>query len=202
MSATVLVLFAHPALERSRAGRALASAAADTPGVTLHDLYETYPDLDIDVPAEQELLLAHDIVVLQHPFYWYSVPSLLKEWFDLVLALGWAYGPGGERLRGKPCLAAITCGGAQEAYTRKGQNRYTVRELLAPVEQTARLCGMLWLGPFVVHGAHRMDRTALAQHAVDYRRLLEAVRDGRLDQGRADRLTHLNADLDAIIREA
>jgi glutathione-regulated potassium-efflux system ancillary protein KefG len=199
---SVLVLFAHPALERSRAGKALADAAAAVPGVTLHDLYEVSPDLDVDVPREQELLAAHDVLVLQHPFYWYSVPALVKEWFDLVLTLGWAYGPGGDRLRGKRFLSAITCGGPREAYTRKGEHRYTIRELLAPVEQTARFCGMQWLGPFVVHGAHQLDGTALAQHAVDYRRLLEAVRDGRLDQGRADRLTHLNADLDAVVREA
>jgi len=202
VSPTVLVLFAHPALERSRAGKALAGAAAATPGVTLHDLYETYPDLDIDVAREQDLLLGHRTIVLQHPFYWYSVPSLVKEWFDLVLTLGWAYGPGGDRLRGKRFASAITCGGDREAYTRKGHNRYTVRELLAPVEQTARLCGMRWLGPFVVHGTHRLGGVEIAQHAVDYRRLLEALRDDRFDADRADRYTHVNADLDTVIREA
>jgi glutathione-regulated potassium-efflux system ancillary protein KefG len=73
----VLVLFAHPALERSRVNRALLRAVQGTPAVTLHDLYETYPDLQIDVGREQALLLAHDVFVFQHPFYWYSVPSIL-----------------------------------------------------------------------------------------------------------------------------
>jgi glutathione-regulated potassium-efflux system ancillary protein KefG len=201
MSSSVLVLFAHPAFERSRVGKALVGAARDVTGVTVHDLYEAYPDLDIDVEREQALLLAHRTIVLQHPFYWYSVPALLKEWFDLVLTLGWAYGPGGDRVEGKRFLPAITCGGARDAYTRKGHNRYTVRELMTPIEQTVRLCGMQWLGPFVVYGSHRLAATEIAQHAVDYRRLLEALRDDRLDLRRADRLPDLGADLDAVLGE-
>ena len=201
MSRSILVLFAHPVLEKSRVGRVLVEAVDDLPGVTLHDLYAVYPEGDIDVAREQELLLAHDAIVVQFPFYWYSVPPLLKEWFDQVLKLGWAYGPQGDRLHGKLFLSAITCGGDLEAYTRKGRNRYTIRELLAPLEQTARLCGMEWLGPFVVYGAHALGDTEIGQHAVNYRRLLEAIRDDHLDRRRADKLTHLNADLAAVIKE-
>lgn len=199
MPRSILIVFAHPALRRSRAGRVLAESVADLPGCHLHDLYEAYPDGDIDVAREKERLLAHDVVVLQHPFYWYSVPPLLKEWIDLVLEFGWAYGPGGDRLRGKAWMSAITCGGGLEAYTHKGHNRYTVRELLAPLEQTGRLCGMEWLGPFVVHATHKLGDTEIRQHAVDYRRLLEAIRDDRFRRERADKLTHLNADLAAVI---
>ena len=50
---------------------------------------------------EQELLLQHKIIVWQHPFYWYSSPALLKEWIDLVLEHGWAYGRKGDMLKGK-----------------------------------------------------------------------------------------------------
>ncbi len=168
-AARVLVLFAHPAFQKSRVNRRLSAAAAAVPGVTLHDLYEAYPDFHVDVPREQALLLAHDAVVFQHPFYWYSCPALLKEWQDLVLAPGFAYGPGGDRLRGKRFLSAITTGGDAEAYTRAGRNRFTIAELLAPFEQTAHLCGMLWQPPFVVHRATRLDDEAeLARHAAAY----------------------------------
>ena len=61
-------------------------------GVRLHDLYEAYPDFLIDVEAEQALLLEHDVIVFQHPVYWYSSPAILKEWQDLVLEHGFAYG--------------------------------------------------------------------------------------------------------------
>jgi len=201
MPRSILIVFAHPALQKSRVGTVLATAAGQVEGVHLHDLYETYPDFDIAIKREQSLLEAHDAIVLQHPFYWYSVPALLKEWFDLVLQHGWAYGADGHRLQGKACMTAITCGGGADAYSSKGMNRFPIRDFLAPVEQTARLCGMDWLGPFVVHGTHTLSDTAIQQHAVDYRRVLEAIRDGRLDRKQADRRSHINLDLQAVIKE-
>src|SRR5215470_14009042 len=95
LTKSVLVLFAHPAYHRSRANRAMADAVRELEGVTFHDLYEAYPDLLIDVGFEQEQLRRHEVVVCQHPFYWYSSPSIVKEWLDLVLTHGWAYGDKG-----------------------------------------------------------------------------------------------------------
>ena len=65
----VLVLFAHPAFERSRVNRALVDEIRGVDNITVHDLYEAYPDFQIDIKREQQLLLQHDIIVLQHPFY-------------------------------------------------------------------------------------------------------------------------------------
>lgn len=180
-AARVLVLFAHPAFQKSRAHRELAAAARGTEGVTFHDLYEAYPDFQIDVAREQALLLAHDAIVFQHPFYWYSCPALLKEWLDLVLEFGFAYGPAGTRLHGKSLLSVITTGGGAQAYTPEGHNRFTMAELLRPFEQTAALCGMTWLPPFIVHGTVRVGGggAEFASHAADYARHLNALRDGR-----------------------
>lgn len=176
-AARVLVLFCHPNPHRSRVNRRLADAARAVPGVTVHDLYQAYPDHHIDVPFEQELLAAHDAVVLQHPFYWYSTPPLLKEWFDEVLSWGWAYGPQGDKLRGKRLVSAVTTGGSAAAYQPEGFNRYTVAQLLAPVDQTAHLCGMTYLPPFVVHSTHRLTDDQIDAAARDYRALLESLRD-------------------------
>lgn len=195
----VLLLFAHPALEKSRVNRRLIEAARDLEGVTFHDLYETYPHFDIRVEREQELLEAHDVVVLQHPFFWYSTPALVKEWEDLVLEHGWAFGSGGDALEGKIMLSAITTGGREEAYRSGGFNRYTMRQLLAPIEQTARLCGMDYLGPFVVHGTHRMELSSIEPHVAEYRQLLEALRDDRLDLEAARQAPRINADLGALM---
>ena len=148
----VLILFAHPAYSKSRVNRLLLEASRGVEGVTVHDLYAVYPDFDLDVKREQELLLAHERNVLHHPFYWYSTPAILKEWQDLVLEHGWAYGRGGTALQGKWLMNAITTGGGEKAYRRDGHNRFTMRELLAPLEQTARLCGKEYLAPFVAHG--------------------------------------------------
>lgn len=175
---TVLVLFCHPVRHRSRVNDALVGAIADLPCVTVHDLYEAYPEYDIDVAHEQALLLAHDTIVMQHPFYWYSTPALLKEWQDHVLAFGWAYGKGGTALRGKRLLTAVTTGGPGHAYGPDGMHGTTVRQLLAPIAQTARLCGMAYLPPFVVHGTHRLDDAGMIAAAGDYRAVIRALADG------------------------
>ncbi len=177
--ARILVLFAHPAFQKSRVHRHLVAAARAVEGVTVHDLYEAYPSFQIDVAHEQRLLLEHDVVVFQHPFYWYSGPALLKEWMDLVLDYNFAYGPEGTRLQGKALLSAITAGGSAHAYARDGHNRYTMEELLRPFEQTAVLCGMAWLPPFVVHGTARLTGSeTIAAHAAAYAARLKALRAG------------------------
>jgi glutathione-regulated potassium-efflux system ancillary protein KefG len=197
----VLVLFAHPAQEKSRVNRILVEGIRDLPGVTVHDLYEAYPELDIEVRREQELLLAHDVIVFQHPFFWYSTPAILKEWQDLVLEHGWAYGSTGNALHGKRMLNAVTTGGREVAYARDGHNHFTMRELLVPLEQTARLCGMRYLAPFVVHGTLGMTREQADRHASDWRRTIEALRDDRVDLDRAVAAARLNADFDALLRD-
>jgi glutathione-regulated potassium-efflux system ancillary protein KefG len=176
----ILVLFAHPALEKSRVNRRLIRRA-DEADVTFNDLYEHYPDFDVDVAREQQLLVAHDVVVFQHPLYWYSVPALLKQWIDLVLEHGWAYGSGGDALRGKWLVNAITAGGGQAAYTPEGLNRHTLRQMLAPIEQTAWLCWMKFLPPYVVHGAHTLEKSDIEQHAHGYQRFIRALRNPSVD---------------------
>ena len=171
----LLLQFVHPAPQKSRANRALLEAARGVAEVTVNDLYEAYPDFHLDVAREQALLDGHDAVVFQHPFYWYSAPSLLKEWQDLVLTLGYAYGPGGTRLQGKTLGSAITTGGPAEAYAAEGQNRYPIAALLAPFDQTARLCGMRYAEPFVVHAAPRLSDAELAVAAARYADWLRAL---------------------------
>lgn len=91
-------------------------AASQVDEITFRDLYELYPDFNINIKAEQSMLLAHDIIIWQHPFYWYSCPPLMKKWIDLVLEYGWAYGANGDQLKGKSFLNAITSAGNFEAY--------------------------------------------------------------------------------------
>jgi len=195
----ILILFAHPTIRRSRVNRRLVAAARSVGGVTVHDLYEAYPDLDINVRREQELLAACEVVVFQHPFYWYSTPAILKEWQDLVLEHGWAFGHGGNALRDKQSLSAVSTGAGEDAYCRQGANHFTLGELLSPIAQMASLCGMVYLPPFVVHGTHRLLEAEMDRHARDYRRVLEGLRDGRLDIEAARRMPRINSDLDRLL---
>lgn len=177
----ILILFAHPRSNASVVQRAMLRAIGGLDGVTIADLYAEYPDFDIDVSHEQQRLLAHDVIVLQHPFYWYSSPAIIKEWEDLVLENGWAYGPGGTQLSGRFLMSAISTGGTHEAYQRGGRNRFEIGELLSPFNQTAYLCSMAYLTPFVIHAGRRMAAGELSSAAEKYRDLIVGLRDGTID---------------------
>ncbi|GAB0119204.1 NAD(P)H-dependent oxidoreductase [Acidisoma sp. 7E03] len=151
-----LLVLAHPAIHRSRANAALLETVHRRADVTVHDLYRKYPDFLIDVPAEQKKLVAHPLIILQYPLYWYSTPALLKEWLDAVLLHGFAFGRSGTALRGKTLMVAVTAGGDHHAYRPEGINRYSMAEFLRPMEATAHLCGLTWAQPFVLHDAIRM----------------------------------------------
>lgn len=199
----VLVLFAHPAQHRSAVNRQLFDAARGLAGVTAVDLYADYPTLDIDIDREQARLRDHDVLIFQHPLYWYSTPAILKEWQDLVLEYGFAYGAGGTALHGKVFFNALSAGGPEGAYRAEGFNHYTLRELLQPLEQTAALCGMTYLPPFALYAAGRAPGEGRVDgHRADWVRVLSALRDDRLDVGAARPLARLNDGLDRLIREA
>lgn len=180
--AKLLVYYAHPGHRKSRVNRPMATAAAGVSGVEFIDLYRLYPRFDINVGKEQERLVAADVVLFQFPLFWYSTPSLIKEWIDLVLEHGFAYGSGGDRLAGKAMLLALTAAGPQDAYTPEGYQHYPLRTFLTPLEQTARLCQMRFFPPYVLHGSLRAPEIGeVAPHVAGYQRLLTALRDDAFD---------------------
>lgn len=171
----ILVLFAHPKYEKSVANQALVKSIPKDPFITFHDLYEMYPDFNIDVAYEQKLVSEHQIIIWHHPFFWYSGPPLLKQWIDLVLDFGWAYGPGGNALEGKLIFNTITSGGPREVYSAEGYNRFTINQLLTPFNQTAFLCKMNYLPPFALQGTHRISAEELNKKAALYGQLLHKM---------------------------
>ncbi len=193
MPSSILILFAHPSQHRSEVNLPLMEASKTVDDVSVVDLYAEYPDYCIDIEREQQRLRAHDIVVFMFPLYWYSTPSILKEWQDLVLEYGFAYGHAGRELQGKRLLCAITAGGTENAYRTSGYNHYSIRELLRPIEQTATLCGMVYLPPYALFGS----RTALEDGKVDahverWRQILDCLRQDQIDLGVAAGAEKLN----------
>ncbi|MDK4716025.1 NAD(P)H-dependent oxidoreductase [Rhizobium sp. CNPSo 4039] len=176
-----IVLFAHPAQRRSSINLAMASEARKLTNISFVDLYEEYPRFEIDVDREQARLSAHDLIVFQFPTFWYSTPAILKEYQDLVLEYGFAYGPAGKKLDGKFLLVATTTGGSEHDYSSDGGNRHPFRSFLLPLEQTASLCGMRFLPPFVLHSANHIESESARGHIFAYGRLLSAVSSGDLD---------------------
>ena len=165
--ADILIIAAHPQLEHSRVTQRLLAtlAQAAPPGIELRKLYHLYPDYFIDIAAEQAALRAAKLVVWLHPIHWYSMPPLMKLWLDEVFAFGWAYGPGGEALRGRDLWLVASTGGPHDSYRPDGHNRYFFDAFLHPYEQTAALVGMRWLPPLVLHGAHRASDAEIDAHA-------------------------------------
>ncbi len=196
-----LVLLVHPRPDRSDVNRPLFEVARQVAGVTAVDLYATYPDFHIDVDREQDRLRDHDAIVFQHPVYWYSAPALLKEWLDLVLEHGFAYGHGERALTGKLLVNAVSSGGNRDAYTKHGANHTELKDMLVPFRMTADLCRMRYLAPFALFGAGRAaEEGRLGQHLEEYQRFLEAMVADRIDIGRAVSALTINEAFDQIVR--
>ena len=175
----ILIIHAHPYPSRSRACAALLAAVANLPSVKVHSLYDRYPDFDIDIAAEQAAVIEADVVVWLTPLYWYSVPALMKHWIDCVLSDGFAYkaksAEDGRQLCTKQCLWAVTTGGSEYAYSAEGKHQKPFAAFVAPLEQTARFCGMDWLTPQVVQDAHSLSDAALVEAGRNFRETLVAA---------------------------
>ncbi|KHT63473.1 potassium transporter KefG [Photobacterium gaetbulicola] len=198
----VLILFAHPSVNRSEINWPLFRSCQGIEGVTTVDLYHEYPTFRINIDKEQQRLREHDIVVFMFPMYWYSTPAILKEWQDLVLEYGFAYGSEGTALQGKKFLCVLSAGGPASAYCEQGFNHYTIRELLHPLEQTAVLTGMHYLAPYALFGARTAaEEKRLGKHIAGWQRLLLALRDDRIDFEQAGEVAKLNDHLDSLITE-
>ncbi|MES2901235.1 MAG: NAD(P)H-dependent oxidoreductase [Pseudomonadota bacterium] len=172
----ILVVYAHSAHHLSRVNRQLAAAARACEGVEVLDLYETYPDFFIDVPAEQARLERAAALVLVHPIQWYSMPALLKEWIDVVFKAGWAYGKGGTALAGKAYWLVATAGSAQHDYAPGALHDRPFEDYLPQFRQTAALCAMRWQEPLVLFGAHHVEQAAVAAHVDIFRARLQQLR--------------------------
>ena len=67
-----------------------------------------------DIQAEIDKLLWCDLLILQFPLWWFSVPAILKGWIDRVFVNGIAYGKGRRMdaggLRGRKAMLTISTG--------------------------------------------------------------------------------------------
>lgn len=193
----ILILFAHPVYQTSLLNRSLLAALPDDKHITLHDLYEAYPNFMIDVAHEQQLLRQHDVIIFQHPLYWYSAPAIIKEWMDLVLEHGFAYGTEGTALKNKQFMSIITSGGDKDNYLAER----SIRSLLKPFELTAELCHMSYLPPFVTFAglkikAKNFDQAItdqyLEQQAKHYTQLINDLIYGRIDHTECQSMEIIN----------
>lgn len=165
-----LVIVAHPSLhETSIANRIIVDGIRSLPRVTVKNLHQEYPSFTFRVDTEQDALRKADSVIFQFPFYWYSVPGILKEWMDQVLTYGFAFGSTGDKLRGKHFLVSTTVGGPADAYCEGGYNNFTIGDLLKPLRQMSNLTGMVYHRPIVSHGMIFVPNVYNTREAVEER---------------------------------
>ena len=191
-SPRILVIFAHPLFEKSRINKTLVHSIPVHANITFRDLYELYPEFNIHVEEEKRLLLNHDLIVWHHPFYWYNCPPLLKQWIDMVLEVGWAYGPGGIALKGKKLIQVITTGSPSMTYQPEGFHKHSLHTFLSPFRQTVHLCHMEYLPPFVVHGTHRLTDAEVREFGLLYAKLYDELLHGEAKHVEYDEHLHMN----------
>ena len=147
----VLIISGHPDLNASYTNTViLEQIQSNLSDVEVRRLDNLYPDYRIDVVAEQQAMLAADVIVLQ--FYSIgTVPALMKKWIDDVFSFNFAYGPEGDKLKGKDFILSFTVGGPAESYDPLGYNHFTVEQMIHPLQQTAYLAGMNYCQPIYTH---------------------------------------------------
>ncbi|KZN62197.1 NAD(P)H-dependent oxidoreductase [Pseudoalteromonas luteoviolacea] len=148
----VVVISGHPNSEGSNANSVILNELKrSVTELDVRYLDLLYPDFQIDVKAEQDALIDTDIIILQFPFYWYSIPALLKKWIDDVFAYDFAFGANGDKLKGKDLILSFTVGGPEESYDPLGYNHFTIEQLIYPLQQTAYLTGLNFNKPIYTH---------------------------------------------------
>ncbi|MDQ0899073.1 MULTISPECIES: NAD(P)H-dependent oxidoreductase [unclassified Paenibacillus] len=171
-----LVIVTHPNIDASNWNKAWLEELQKHDDITIHELYKAYPDENIDVSSEQLLIEAHDRIIFQYPLYWYSTPPLLKKWFDSVLQYNWAYGPDGNKTAGKEIGVAISTYGTEESYQASGFNRFTLQEILRPIEALARFISASYLPHFALNDTSDVTAERLAQSSIDYIHHIKTVK--------------------------
>ncbi|WP_019202742.1 NAD(P)H-dependent oxidoreductase [Tsukamurella sp. 1534] len=172
-----LWVFAHPhgsSLNAMLRDEGVAALRSDGWTVDVNDLYaEGFDPILVDeggsdVRAQQARLCAADLLVLQFPLWWYSMPAMLKGWIDRVFERGFAYDvpdPGTGRflkygdggLAGRRALAVVTAGDRPDSISPRGISG-DVEDIFWPLlHGTFWYTGMAALAPHLITHVHGID---------------------------------------------
>lgn len=139
--------------------------------------------LSADIKAEQELVLAADVLVVHFPLWWFGMPAILKGWFDRVFLHGFGFGIkdpetgttlryGDGNLRGKRGMVVTSVGAREASFGPRGIHG-ELEQVLFPIQHGIfHYTGMEALPPLVVYGA---DRSTEAEYALAAARLKERL---------------------------
>lgn len=172
-----LLIVSHPDLINSGSQQYFLSSLKGNDKITVHHLETQYPDGKIDVAKEQALLREHDRIIFQFPFYWYSSPPLLKQWQDVVLEAGFAYGKRGNALYGKEFGLVLMIGVAEREYQAGGTELFSINELTKPFQAMAHKTGMIYLRPLTIFQFGYLEEDQKMDLLIKYWQLLTMEND-------------------------
>ena len=171
----ILIVSGHTNLNDSVANKKiLEELSKKIPNAEIDYLSKLYPDYKINVEEEQNKLMKADIIVLQYPLFWYSMPSLLEKWMEEVFKHGFSHGSAGDKLKGKKIIVSLTTGAPEEAYN-------NIDEFLNPIKASCKLCQMEYIGNVVTYGVSYQLRNEKGKEIEDKAinhadRLIEMIR--------------------------
>ena len=179
----ILVVSGHTDLKNSIANKTiLDKLQSDLPKAEFVFLDQLYPTFEINKEVEQQRLINADIIVLQFPFFWYSVPSIMSRWMEETFVHGFSHGSTGDKLKDKKLIVSFTSGAPEEMYQKGGLQNYSIEEFLPPLKQFANLCQMQWCGYVYTGGVSYINRNdneklmQMKEKALNHeRRLLDVI---------------------------
>ena len=147
-----LIIFAHTFWKDSKVNRALLEKLKDNKNVNIHNLSVIYPDGKINsVKSEVALLKEADNIIFQFPLFWFSMPSLLKEWQDFVLS-DILHGSDNKILENKTFKIITTAGGKKSFYDTLD---FKIEEILSPINISFKHLGLKIKEPFCIYEANK-----------------------------------------------
>ena len=136
------------------------------------------PDIAIEIAKLQKA----DLLILNFPLFWFSVPAIMKGWIDRVLISGVCYGgmrfydQGG--LKGKKALVTLTLGGREHMFGENAIHGELVDGMLRPLLRgTLAYVGLEVLPPFIGYHVPYISQEAREQMLVDYKHYLANLND-------------------------
>lgn len=132
--------------------------------------------LAADIQAELDKLLWADLLILNFPLFWCSVPAILKGWIDRVLVSGICYSGlrfydrGG--LAGKRALLSFSLGGQAHMFADEDAVHGDLHDMLRPLQRgTLAYTGLSVLPPFAAYHVPYVSagtREAILEQYRDY----------------------------------
>ncbi|MCT4586754.1 MAG: NAD(P)H-dependent oxidoreductase [Carboxylicivirga sp.] len=148
-----IVICGHSNITSSIANHAIVEElSANHSNAEVRELIKLYPDFNINANAEQEALVNASNIVLQFPVQWFGIPAILKQWLDLVFAMGFAHGKGGDKLKGKKLYISYTTGIPQETYNSLPDDGFKIEHINLWFKQIADYTGMDYQGASAEYG--------------------------------------------------